>query len=92
MRTFKLTDDCTLSGLHIFGVREHPAAIVMEKSRRFHVSNCTILDSDNAGLLLRDVSNSSVHGNFIRDDRAEKPAFRSIVVEGGEGNRIEGAP
>lgn len=85
---FRDSADCTLSGLHINGVRQQAAAIVLEKCNRFHVSNCTILDSDNAGLLLRGVTNSSIHGNFIRDDRAEKPAFKPIVVEGGEGNRV----
>lgn len=85
---FRDSADCTLSGLHVNGVREQPAALVLEKCNRFHVSDCTILDSDNAGLLLRGVTQSSIHGNFIRDDRAEKPAFRPIVTEGGEGNRV----
>lgn len=85
---FRNSADCTLSGLHINGVREQPAAIVLEKCIRIHVANCTILDSDNAGVLLRGVSNSSVHGNFIRDDRREKPAFKPVIVEGGDGNRV----
>jgi nitrous oxidase accessory protein NosD len=86
---FRDSADCTLTGLHINGVRNQPAALVLEKCSRFHVSDCTVLDSDNAGLLLRGVTQSSIHGNFIRDDRAEKPAFQPTVVEGGEGNRLE---
>jgi hypothetical protein len=86
---FRESADCTLSALHVEGVRNQPAAIVIEKCRRFHLSNCTILDSDNAGILLRDVSDSRVHGNFIRDDRVEKPAFRPVVADGGTGNKIE---
>jgi hypothetical protein len=85
---FRQSADCTLSGLHIHGVRGQPAALILEKCNRFHVSNCTILDSDHAGLLLRDVMHSSIHGNFIRDDRTAKPAFQPIVTEGGEDNRV----
>jgi hypothetical protein len=86
---FRDCSDCTLQGLHILGVREHPAAIVLERCRRMHVANCTVLDSDHAGLLLREVRDSSVHGCFLRDDRTEAPPFKPIVVEGGEGNRLE---
>lgn len=85
---FRNCADCTLTGLHVTGVRQQTAAIVIENASRFHVSDCTILDSDNAGLLLRGVSQSLVHGNFICDDRAEKPAFKALIIEGGEGNRI----
>ncbi len=86
---FRDSADCTLNGLHILGVREHPAAIVLENCRRMHVANCTILDSDHAGVLLRNVRDSFIHGCFIRDDRAEKPAFERMIDEGGERNRIE---
>jgi hypothetical protein len=85
---FRNSADCTLTGLHVHGVHEQPAALVLEKCSRFHVSNCTILDSDHAGVLLRDVTQSSIHGNFVRDDRPEKPAFRAVISEGGENNRI----
>jgi hypothetical protein len=85
---FRDSADCTLSGLHIHGVRGQPAALLLEKCSRFHVSNCTILDSDHAGLLLRDVTLSSIHGNLIRDDRTTKPAFRPIVIESGAENRV----
>jgi len=85
---FRNSEDCTLNGLHINGVRQQPAALVVENSRRFHIANCTILDSDHAGILLREVKDSAVHGNFIRDDRAEKPAFKEIITEGGAGNRV----
>jgi len=86
---FRGCDDCTLTGLHLLGVREHPAAIVIEDSRRMHLADCTVLDSDHAGLLLKDVRASWVHGCFLRDDRAEKPAFEPIVETGGGGNRVD---
>jgi hypothetical protein len=85
---FRESADCTLNGLHIHGVRDQPAALVLERCSRFQVSNCTILDSDHAGLLLREVRQSVVHGNFIRDDRPTKPAFQPIVSEGGDENRV----
>jgi len=85
---FRDSADCTLNGLHIHGVHNQPAALVLENCSRFHVSDCTILDSDNAGLLLRDVTKSSIHGNFIRDDRDEKPPFQTMIIEGGADNRI----
>ena len=87
--SFRACADCTLNGLHLLGVREQPAAIVLEDCRRMHVANCTVLDSDHAGLLLKNVRDSFVHGCFLRDDRAEKPAFEPMIVEGGAGNRIE---
>jgi len=85
---FRESSDCTLSGLHIQGVRDQAAALILDKCRRFHVSNCTILDSDHAGVLLRDVTQTHVHGNLIRDDRAEKPVFQPIMTQGGKDNRI----
>jgi hypothetical protein len=85
---FRDSGDCTLSGLHIHGVRGQPAALMLEKCSRFHVSNCTILDSDHAGLLLREITQSNIHDNFIRDDRTAKPASQPIVSEGGADNRV----
>lgn len=86
---FRDSVDCTLSALHITGVHNQPAALILERCSRFHVSDCTILDCDNAGLLLRDVTRSRIHGNFIRDDREDKPPFQPVIIEGGEDNRIE---
>ena len=86
---FRACEDCTLTGLHLLGVREQPAAIVLEDCRRMHLADCTVLDSDHAGLLLRKVRDSSVHGCLLRDDRAEHPAFQPILIEAGEGNRVE---
>lgn len=85
---FRDSADCTLSGLHIYGVHNQPAALILENCSRFHVNACTILDSDNAGLLLRGVTKSSIHGNFIRDDRDDKPPFQAVIIKGGEDNRI----
>ncbi len=81
--------DCTLHGLHLLGVHGQLAAIVLEDCRRLHIADCTVLDSDHAGLLLHNVRDSFLHGCFLRDDREEKPAFTPILIESGAGNRIE---
>jgi hypothetical protein len=80
--------DCTLSGLHVNGVLRKPAAVLLEKCSRFNVGNCTILDSDGYGLLLRDVTGSMVTGCLIRDSRADRKPTPSLRVESGEDNLI----
>jgi hypothetical protein len=81
-------EDCTLTGLHINGVWRDPAALLIEKCRRMHVTNCTILDCDNLGLMLKDVRDSRVAGNMIRDDRKGRKDVPSLLVVGGAGNQV----
>ncbi|MCA9222227.1 MAG: right-handed parallel beta-helix repeat-containing protein, partial [Planctomycetales bacterium] len=80
-------DDCTLQGLHITNVRRKPAGLLVEECRRLNIDGCTILDCDNCGLLLRNVSHSRVSDCLVRDDRTESESL-SIVVEGGEDNLL----
>lgn len=80
--------DCTLSGLRVNGVLRKPAAVLLEKCSGFNVGNCTILDSDGPGLLLRDVTGSMVTGCLIRDSRAERKPAPSLRIEGGKDNSI----
>jgi hypothetical protein len=86
--TFRDCADCTLTGLHVSGVRSAPAGVALERCDRFNVANLTILDCDEAGLLLKDVTRSRVGGCLIRDDR---PGARSeeMRVVGGSGNVLE---
>ncbi len=81
------SEDCTLSGLHITQVWREPAGLLIEDCRRMNVTNCTILDCDHAGLVLRNVANSRVSDCLIRDDRANARSA-SLVVTGGRGNMI----
>ena len=81
------SEDCTLSGLHVTQVWREPAGLLIEDCRRMNVTNCTILDCDNAGLVLRNVSNSRVSDCLIRDDRANAQSA-SLVVTGGGGNMV----
>ncbi len=81
------SEDCTLTGLHITNVWRDPAGLLIEDCRRMNIFGCTILDCDNIGLLLKNVSNSTVMGCLIRDDR---PGAKSVPLKavGGKGNRI----
>jgi hypothetical protein len=84
---FRDCADCTLTGLHVHNVRGVPAAVELERCRRFNVVGCTILDCQCDGMRLKDVSNSRVSDCLIQNDLpvGGKP-YRSFVVEGGKGN------
>ena len=82
---FRSCADCTLSGIHINGVREHEAALHVKDSRRFLITGCSILDSDGTGILLENVKQSRVGMNLISDDR-RKDGFKALEDRGGEGN------
>jgi hypothetical protein len=82
--------DCTLTGLHITSVWRNPAGLMIEHGRRINLANCTILDCDGVGLLLRDVSQSRVAGCLIRDDRRGRQAAVPLRIEGGTGNLVSG--
>lgn len=86
--TFRDCEDCTLTGLHVTAVHADPAAVLIERCRRFNIASCTILDSNGPGLLLLDVSHSLVSGCLIRDDRPDHDDEVSIRVEGGSDNTI----
>ncbi|NQT51678.1 right-handed parallel beta-helix repeat-containing protein [bacterium] len=85
---FRRCRDATLTGLHINGVRRAPAGLVLDTCRRFNVTNCTVLDCDAAGLLLKDVEHSRVSDCLIRDDRADAKGWVAIQAAGGKGNMI----
>ncbi|HZL89183.1 MAG TPA: right-handed parallel beta-helix repeat-containing protein [Pirellulaceae bacterium] len=78
--------DCTISGLHLHQVQGSLAAMILEKCRRIHVTGCTLLDNDGAGILLLEVFDSRIAGNLIRDDRAEPST--PIKADAGGGNVI----
>lgn len=87
---FRDCRDITLTGLHIDGVRTHPAAVQIENGDAFNLSGCTILDSDGAGLLLKNVTDSLVTGCLIHDRRPGRAAAPSIRIEGGTNNTLAG--
>jgi hypothetical protein len=83
-------EDTKLEGMLVKGVWQQPAAVLLEKCKRTTVQNCSILDNDGIGLLLRDCERCLVNGCVIRDDRPERKAAASLQMERGKDNRIAG--
>jgi parallel beta-helix repeat protein len=79
--------DCTLTGLHVTNVWKSQAGLTIESCRRMNVTNCTILDCDNIGLLLKDVSDSRISGCLVSENRPDTESA-SLKVIGGSGNMI----
>jgi hypothetical protein len=52
-----------------------------------NITGCTILDCDNVGLLLNDVTDSRVSDCLIRDDRPDTMSIPLVLVSG-KGNMI----
>jgi hypothetical protein len=90
-------EDVTISGLHVHGVRNAPAGLVLANCRRVNVTGCSILDCDNAGVLLDKITHGRVSDCLIRNDLADGGP-RSVVADakpwtplrvvGGRGNMI----
>ena len=85
---FVRSRDCTLSGLHVNGVRHHPVAVLLDGCSRINLANATVLDCDGIGIQLRDTSLSRVSGCLIRDDRPTPNPAHALAVAGGHGNLI----
>jgi len=79
--------DCTLSGLHVSNVWKSPAGLTIENCKRMNVTNCTILDCDNVGLLVKDTAESRISGCLISDNRPDSESV-SLKMTGGKGNVI----
>ncbi len=84
---FRNCVDCTLTGLHVTNVWRNQAGVWIDRGERFNITNCTILDCDQVGLLLTDVSHSRVSDCLIRDDR-EGATSVSLKITRGQGNQI----
>ena len=85
---FRRSRDCTVTGLHLNGVRHHAAAVELESCRRFNLSGLSVLDSDGVALSLNNTALTRVSGCVLRDDRAERNAAPALKVVGGHGNTI----
>lgn len=79
---FRNSRDCTVSGLHIQGVRGEgvEAGMVVDNCDRFNIFGCTLLDNEPVGLLLRDVKRSRVSDCLIRDDREGVEPSKPMVL------------
>ena len=85
---FRESRDITLTGMHIDGVRGHPAAVQIDGCDTFNLSGCTILDCDGPGLLLTNSRHSLISGCLIADRRQEHGSAPSIQIIGGEDNLL----
>ena len=86
---FRGCSDCTIQGLHIHNVQQCEAGLVLENCNRMHITGCTILDCDNAGLLAKDLTESRITDCLIRDDREGAQGSTPLKLIGGGGNKIE---
>jgi parallel beta-helix repeat protein len=84
--------DMTVSGLHVTQVRRQTAGVTLENCRRVNLTGCTILDCDNAGILLKGVSDSRVSGCLIRNVASGQRPWTAIKDESGNGNVIQELP
>ena len=85
---FRDCEDCSLTGLHIARVWKSPAGLVLENCKRMNLSGLTILDCDNAGILAKNLVDSSIRGCLISHTDKTK-SFQPIAIEGGSGNKID---
>jgi hypothetical protein len=81
------SEDCTFSGLHITNVWRDPAGLLIGNCRRMNITQCTILDCDNVGLLLKNLADSRISDCLIRDDRPNATSV-PLKTEGGRNNRM----
>ena len=79
--------DCTLSGFHVTNVWKAVAGVTIESCKRMNITDCTILDCDNLGLLLKDVNNSRISDCLISENRLGAESA-SLKIIGGSGNMI----
>jgi len=84
---FRNSRDCILAGNHIKGVNHTAAGLLLENCDRLNVTGCTVLDSDGAGILARNLRNSRISDCIVRDDRAGATT-PGIRVEGGRNNQV----
>jgi hypothetical protein len=83
---FKNCRDCTLTGLHVQGVRGAEAAVVLDACSRFNLTASSILDCDGIGLLLKQPRTCRVSDCLIQHNGPQKKPAVSLRVIGGAGN------
>ena len=83
---FRECRNCTLTGLHLHGVRTAEAGVLLDRCSAINMTGCTILDCHPAGMKLVNTSGSRVSDCLFRSD-GEQGTVRadSIVVRGDDG-------
>ncbi len=77
---------CTISANHIDGVGKIPASMALRNCDRMNITNCTILNYGQCGLLLENVTNSRVSDCLVNNGKTAGGI--DIKVVGGSGNQI----
>lgn len=78
----------TLIGLHLNHIIGEPAGILLDNCQNYNLVNCTILNCNFAGIMVKDSENGKISGNFISDDRKTDGRPVSINILGGKNNLI----
>jgi hypothetical protein len=85
---FRNCEDCTISGLHVTNVWNSDAAVTFENCRWMNIADCTVLDSDGVGILLKECEHCQIAGCMVRDARRAAEDVVAIQEVSGAGNRI----
>ena len=85
---FRKCRDLTITGLHLNDVRQPSAGMILEDCRRLNLTNCSILDCDAGGLLLKNVTAGRVSDCLILNDKPDAGSWVPLKVTGGRGNMI----
>ena len=78
---------CTISGNHLNGVDDRPAAVVVRNCDRFNITGMSILNYGPCGLWLDSVTNSRVSDCLIQSDQPEEGSV-SLKATQSRGNLI----
>ncbi|CAE7510571.1 unnamed protein product, partial [Symbiodinium sp. CCMP2456] len=69
----------TISGLHIHQTLRTDAGMILDGCRRFHVTGCTFLDCEKAGMLLKDLVECRVAENMLYGREGDKEWVPTII-------------
>ncbi len=81
--------DCTITGLHIAGVRQHGAGLELIGCRRINVSGTTVVDCEHAALLLDDVAESRISACLFSPGGQEP--WQPVVLVRSDSNQVDSA-
>jgi hypothetical protein len=84
---FSQCRDVTINGLHVSGARGVPAGVQLLDCRRVNMTGCTIVDCENAGVLIKNVSDSRLSDCLIRNDVPETADWEPVTITG-EGENL----
>ncbi len=81
---FKDCSDCTLNSLNIRATQEVAAGLIMENCERMNITNCSLRECENGGILLKNVKQSRISDCLI----TEAPENFAIRISGGKQNQV----